>query len=50
MFSLDVETLKELVIKELSDGYPKETIELAIEKIPEVYTIVLKERAIMLNR
>lgn len=42
--------LKELVIKELFEKLDKQSIDLAIEKIQEVYTIILMERTMMLNK
>ena len=41
--------LKEIIISEYTYLLRKDKIDLMIEKIPEVYAIVLKERQIMLN-
>jgi hypothetical protein len=40
----DFEVLKEVIERELSSKYKKAYIESAIDKIPEVFAIVVRER------
>jgi hypothetical protein len=36
--------LKELIIKELAGRFDKKVVDSALEKIPEVFAIVVRER------
>ena len=47
--SYDIEILKKAIFQELSKKFNSKTLELALEKIPEIYSIVVKEREKLLG-
>lgn len=47
MFTCDTNFLRGKIKKDLKDKFPSGNIDKAIEKIPEIYSIILKEREMM---
>jgi hypothetical protein len=49
MMKLNIDVIREVIIKEMEKKYNKDFIEIIIDKIPDVFVIVAKERLIDLN-